>query len=217
MRFSRLKLLTSLRHTANPSCLTMGVRNQLQPDVFFCGVAKKVYIDEVIGDQGSTYFHKRAKGIRAEWLSKDDYTRLHGGEVIVKDCDACGGVNIRPKNGVNYSVHLIKRIRKTACGDIEMQDDLRTMDGKPQAVNSDGDLEDPPSEDERPATPSLGDAEMTQTSSCVVSENYQLANKRARENNPPEEDDDTIEIIYDPESDEEQDEPVAKEARIEIL
>ena len=185
--------------------------------VFFCGVGKKVYIDEVFGDQGSTYFHKRAKGIRAEWLSKDEYKKLYDGEVLVKDCDECGGVNIRPKNGINYSVHLIKRIRKTAAAEVEMEDEFTTVDGKPQVVNSDGDLEDPPSEDERPATPSLGDAEMNQASSCVVSENYQLANKRARENNPPEEDDDTIEIIYDPESDEEQDEPVAKEARIEIL
>ena len=98
-------------------------------------------------------------------------------------------------------MHLVKRIRKTAAAEVEVEDEFSTMNGKPQAVNSDGDLEDPPSEDERPATPSLGDAEMTQTSSCVVSENYQLANKRARENNPPEEDDDTIEIIYDPESD----------------
>ena len=182
--------------------------------VFFTAVGKKVYIDEVFGDQGSTYFHKRAKGIRAEWLSKDDYRKLYDGEELVKDCDACGGVNIRPKNGINYSVHLVKRIRKTAAAEVEVEDEFSTMNGKPQAVNSDGDLEDPPSEDERPATPSLGDAEMTQTSSCVVSENYQLANKRARENNPPEEEDDTIEIIYDPESDE--DEPVAKEARIEI-
>lgn len=172
--------------------------------VFFCGVGKKVYIDEVFGDQGSTYFHKRAKGIRAEWLSKDDYKRLHDGEVLIKDCDACGGVNIRPKNGINYSVHLIKRIRKTTCGDIEMQDDLTTVDGKPQVVNSDGDLEDPPSDheelDERISTPPLGEAELLQASSCVVDGSYLLANKRARENNPPEEDDDTIEMIEDPES-----------------
>lgn len=163
--------------------------------VFFCGVGKKVYIDEVFGDQGSTYFHKRAKGIRAEWLSKDEYKRLYDGEVLVKDCDECGGVNIRPKNGINYSVHLIKKVRKTAAAEVEVEDQVTTVDGKPQVVNSDGDLEDPPTEEERTSTPPLGEAEMTQASSCVVSDDYLLANKRARENNPPEEDDDTV--IYE--------------------
>ena len=125
----------------------------------------------------------------------------------MKDCDECGGVNIRPKNGINYSVHLIKKVRKTAAAEVEVEDQVTTVDNKPQVVNSDGDLEDPSSENERPSTPPVGDVEMAQTSSCVVSEDYQLANKRARENNLPEEDDDTIEIIYDPESDEEHDEP----------
>ena len=183
--------------------------------VFFCGVGKKMYIDEVFGDQGSTYFHKRAKGIRAEWLSKDEYKQLYEGKELVKDCDACGGVNIRPKNGINYSIHLIKRVRRTAAAEVDVQDELHMMDGNPVLQNSDGELEDPPSEDERPSTPPLAEAEMEQSSSCVVDGNYLLANKRARENNPPEEDDDTIEIIYDPESDE--DEPAKKEARIEIL
>ena len=186
--------------------------------VFFCGVGKKMYIDEVFGDQGSTYFHKRAKGIRAEWLSKDEYKQLYEGKELVKDCDACGGVNIRPKNGINYSIHLIKRVRRTAAAEIDVQDKLTTVDGNPQVVNSDGELEDPQelisTDEEHPSTPSLAEAELAQVSACTVSENYQLANKRARENNPPEEEDDTIEIIYDPESDE--DEPVAKEARIEI-
>ena len=187
--------------------------------VFFCGVGKKMYIDEVFGDQGSTYFHKRAKGIRAEWLSKREYQQLYEGKILVKDCDECGGVNIRPKNGVNYSVHLIKKVRKTTCGEVDVQDELTTVDGKPLIQNSDGELEDLPSEpeiEERINTPPLGEAEMTQASSCVVSDDYLLANKRARENNPPEEDGDTIEIIEDPESDIECDEPPEKEARIEI-
>ena len=172
--------------------------------VFFCGVGKKMYIDEVFGDQGSTYFHKRAKGIRAEWLSKREYQQLYEGKILVKDCDECGGVNIRPKNGVNYSVHLIKKVRKTAYGEVEVQNEFTTVDDKPLVQNCDGELEEPEHEevDERISTPPLGDAEMIQTSSCVVSDDYLLANKRARENNPPEEDDDTIEIIYDPESDE---------------
>ena len=110
----------------------------------------------------------------------------------MKDCDECGGVNIRPKNGINYSVHLIKKVRKTAAAEVEVEDQVTTVDGKPQVVNSDGDLEDPPSDNERPSTPPLGEAEMTHASSCVVDDDYLLANKRARENNPPEEDDDTV-------------------------
>lgn len=126
--------------------------------VFFCGVGKKMYIDEVFGDQGSTYFHKRAKGIRAEWLSKDEYIQLHGGAVLEKDCDACGGVNIRPKNGVNYSVHLIKRVRATAeGGEVEVQDEFRTIqDNQLLIQNHDGELVDPddvPTEDEHELVP----------------------------------------------------------------
>lgn len=187
--------------------------------VFFCGVGKKMYIDEVFGDQGSTYFHKRAKGIRAEWLSKREYQQLYEGKILVKDCDECGGVNIRPKNGINYSVHLIKKVRKTACGEVDVQDELTTVDDKPLVQNSDGELEDLPSEpevEEHTNTPPLAEAELTQVSACTVSDDYLLANKRARENNPPEEDNDTIEIIYDPDSDEEQDEPLEKKTRIEI-
>ena len=168
--------------------------------VFFCGVGKKVYIDEVFGDQGSTYFHKRAKGIRAEWLSKDEYKQLYEGEVLEKDCDACGGVNIRPKNGVNYSVHLIKKIRRTAFGEVEVEDEIRTLENKLVVQREDGDIEDPPSKDDRISTPPLGEAEMTQASFCTVSDDYLLANKRAREENLSESDEDTV-IYEEPESD----------------
>ena len=152
--------------------------------VFFCGVGKKMYIDEVFGDQGSTYFHKRAKGIRAEWLSKDEYKQLYDGEVLVKDCDECGGVNIRPKNGVNYSVHLIKKIRKTALAEIEVEDQITTVDDKPQVVNSDGDLEDPPSEPEdlnRTATEPLAEAEISQNTVYVRDDSHVNAEKRPRD------------------------------------
>lgn len=152
--------------------------------VFFCGVGKKMYIDEVFGDQGSTYFHKRAKGIRAEWLSKDEYKRLYDGEVLVKDCDECGGVNIRPKNGINYSVHLIKKVRKTAAAEVEVEDEFRTMDNKLVVQNADGELEDPPSEPEdlnRTATEPLGDADMSQISVYVRDDSHVNAEKRPRD------------------------------------
>ena len=152
--------------------------------VFFCGVGKKMYIDEVFGDQGSTYFHKRAKGIRAEWLSKDEYKQLYDGEVLVKDCDECGGVNIRPKNGVNYSVHLIKKVRKTAAAEVEVEDEFRTIDNKLVVQNADGELEDPPSEPEdlnRTATEPLAEAEISQNTVYVRDDSHVSAEKRPRD------------------------------------
>lgn len=148
--------------------------------VFFCGVGKKMYIDEVFGDQGSTYFHKRAKGIRAEWLSKDEYIQLHGGAVLEKDCDECGGVNIRPKNGVNYSVHLIKRVRATAeGGEVEVQDEFRTVQGQELVQNQDGELEDQvETEDE-----------------CDITQVDRQAEKRGREELVVGNEDDTVELV----------------------
>ena len=117
-------------------------------------------------------------------ISKDEYKQLYNGEVLVKDCDECGGVNIRPKNGVNYSVHLIKRVRKTACAEVEVEDEFRTIDNKLVVQNADGELEDPPSEPEdlnRTATEPLGDAGMSQISVYVRDDSHVSAEKRPRD------------------------------------
>ena len=166
--------------------------------IFFCGVGKKMYIDEIVGDQGSTYFHKRAKGIKAEWLSKEEYVELFNGETIEKDCDKLGGVNIRARDGSNFTVRLIKKIKATAGDEVEVEDDIRTLGNEKLREIGDGNVDF-----DLPSTPPLAETELVQASSCVVNDDYLLANKRARENNPPEEDDDTIEIIEDPESDSE--------------
>lgn len=155
--------------------------------VFFCGVGKKMYIDEIIGDQGSTYFHKRAKGIKAEWLSKEEYVELFNGETIEKDCDKLGGVNIRARDGSNFTVRLIKKIKATAGDEVEVEDDIRTLGNEKLREIGDGMVDI-----DRTYTPDLYEKEFIQTSSCVVDESYLLANKRARENNPPEADDDTV-------------------------
>lgn len=157
--------------------------------VFFCGVGKKMYIDEIIGDQGSTYFHKRAKGIKAEWLSKEEYVDLFNGEVIEKDCDKLGGVNIRARDGSNFTVRLIKKIKATAGDEVEVEDDIRTLGNEKLREIGDGMVDI-----DRTYTPDLYEKEFVQTSSCVVDESYLLANKRARENNPPEEEDDTVQM-----------------------
>lgn len=155
--------------------------------VFFCGVGKKMYIDEIIGDQGSTYFHKRAKGIKAEWLSKEEYVELFNGETIEKDCDKLGGVNIRARDGSNFTVRLIKKIKATAGDEVEVEDDIRTLGNEKLREIGDGMVDI-----DRTYTPDLYEKEFIQTSSCVVDESYLLVNKRARENNPPEADDDTV-------------------------
>lgn len=155
--------------------------------IFFCGVGKKMYIDEIIGDQGSTYFHKRAKGIKAEWLSKEEYVDLFNGEVIEKDCDKLGGVNIRARDGSNFTVRLVKKIKATAGDEVEVEDDIRTLGNEKLKEIGDGMVDI-----DRAYTPDLYEKEFAQTSSCVVDGSYLLANKRARENNPPEADDDTV-------------------------
>ena len=166
--------------------------------IFFCGVGKKMYIDEIVGDQGSTYFHKRAKGIKAEWLSKEEYVELFNGETIEKDCDKLGGVNIRARDGFNFTVRLIKKIKATAGDEVEVEDDIRTLGNEKLKEIGDGNVDF-----DLPSTPPLAEAELVQNSACAIDESYLLANKRARENNPPEADGDTIEIIYDPESENE--------------
>lgn len=157
--------------------------------VFFCGVGKKMYIDEIVGDQGSTYFHKRAKGINAEWLSKQEYVDLFNGQTIEKDCDACGGVNIRAHDGSNFTVRLIKKVKATAEDEVEVEDDIRTLGNEKLREIGDGIVDI-----DRTYTPDLYESEFVKSSSCVVDGSYLLANKRARENNPPESDDDTVQL-----------------------
>ena len=155
--------------------------------IFFCGVGKKMYIDEIVGDQGSTYFHKRAKGIKAEWLSKEEYVDLFNGEVIEKDCDKLGGVNIRAHDGSNFTVRLIKKVKATAEDEVEVQDEIRTIGNEKLKEIGDGNVDF-----DCPPTPILDEAKLVQSSSCVVDGSYLLANKRARENNSEEADGDTV-------------------------
>ena len=157
--------------------------------VFFCGVGKKMYIDEIVGDQGSTYFHKRAKGIKAEWLSKEEYIDLFNGQTIEKDCDKLGGVNIRARDGSNFTVRLIKKVKATAEDEVEVEDDIRTLGNEKLREIGDGIVDI-----DRTYTPDLYESEFVKSSSCVVDGSYLLANKRARENNPEEADDDTVQM-----------------------
>lgn len=96
---------------------------------FFCGVGKKMYCDELVGDQGSVELHRRAKGINAEYLSKEEYEQLFDGVVLEKDMDECGKVQIRATDGKNFSIHLIKQIRATADCEVVTSNRLETLDG----------------------------------------------------------------------------------------
>lgn len=144
--------------------------------IFFCGVGKKMYIDEIVGDQGSTYFHKRAKGIRAEWLSKEEYIELFNGKVIEKDCDKLGGVNIRAHDGSNFTVRLIKKVKATAEDEVEVEDDIRTINNKPLVEIDDGivDLD-------RTETEPLAEAEISQNTIYVRDDSHVSAEKRPRD------------------------------------
>lgn len=144
--------------------------------IFFCGVGKKMYIDEIVGDQGSTYFHKRAKGIRAEWLSKEEYIDLFNGQTIEKDCDKLGGVNIRAHDGSNFTVRLIKKVKATAEDEVEVEDDIRTINNKPLVEIDDGiiDLD-------RTETEPLAEAEIAQNTVYVRDDSHVSAEKRPRD------------------------------------
>nr|WP_294716020.1 hypothetical protein [Prevotella sp.] len=144
--------------------------------IFFCGVGKKMYIDEIVGDQGSTYFHKRAKGIRAEWLSKEEYIDLFNGQIIEKDCDKLGGVNIRAHDGSNFTVRLIKKVKATAEDEVEVEDDIRTIKNKPLVEIDDGivDLD-------RTETEPLAEAEISQNTIYVRDDSHVSAEKRPRD------------------------------------
>ncbi len=175
----------------------------------FCGVGKKMYIDELIGSEGSSEYHRRAKGIRAESLSMEEYLQLYYGATLYKDLDKCGMVQIRQKAGHNMSVHMVKQVRATAEGEVEVITDLvESKDG--ERLIEDLDLDG-----------LLSAADELEQERVVTDEEdlgKQQAEKRKRDEQVQQaiegNEDDTIEIIYDPESDEE---PLEKEARIEIL
>ena len=173
-----------------------------------------MYIDELRGSEGSCEFHRRAKGIRAEYLSKEEYLRLYYGETLYKDLDKCGMVQIRQKEGHNMSVHMTKQVRATAEGEVEVITDLV------ETKNGDRLIEDLDLGTLLEAADEIEQEERVVTDEEDLAEAQQKkaqAEKRKREIEKEQgNDDDTIEIIYDPESDIECDEPLEKEARIEI-
>ena len=182
----------------------------------FCGVGKKMYIDELIGSEGSSEYHRRAKGIRADSISMEEYLQLYYGATLYKDLDKCGMVQIRQKEGHNMSVHMVKQVRATAEGEVEVITDLvESKDGERLIENLDLDG----------LLSAAG--ELEQEAERVVTDEEDLEKQQAEKRKRDEQvqqaiegnEDDTIEIIYDPESDEEHDEPLPakKEARIEIL
>ena len=180
----------------------------------FCGVGKKMYIDELVGSEGSCEYHRRAKGIRADSLSWEEYLQLYYGATLYKDLDKCGMVQIRQKAGHNMSVHMVKQVRATAEGEVEVITDLvESKDGERliEDLDLDGLLSAADELEQERVVTDDEDLEKQQAEKRKRDEQVQ----QAIEGN----EDDTIEIIYDPESDEEQDEPLPakKEARIEIL
>lgn len=170
---------------------------------FFCGVGKKMYIDELRGSEGSCEFHRRAKGIRAEYLSKEEYLKLYYGETLYKDLDKCGMVQIRQKSGNNMSVHMIKQVKATAEGEVEVITDLvESKDGNRLIENLDlGTLLDVADELEREVTDEEDLAEIQ-----ARKRKRDIETQQAIEGN----EDDTVELV---ESDMESEQP----QQVEIL
>ena len=140
----------------------------------------------------------------------EEYLQLYYGATIYKDLDKCGMVQIRQKEGHNMSVHMVKQIRATAEGEVEVITDLvESKDGDRLIEDLDLGV--------------LLDAADELEQERVVTDEEDLGKQQAEKRKRDEQvqqaiegnEDDTIEIIYDPESDE--DEPLEKEARIEIV
>ena len=155
--------------------------------IFFCGVGKKMYIDEIVGDQGSTYFHKRAKGIKAEWLSKEEYIELFHGKTIEKDCDKLGGVNIRARDGHNFTVRLIKKVKATAEDEVEVEDEFRTVSNEKLKEIDDGIVDF-----DRTATEPIETNDMAQQTIYVRDDSHLSAEKRPRDDTQESSEDDTV-------------------------
>lgn len=176
----------------------------------FCGVGKKMYIDELIGSEGSSEYHRRAKGIRAESISMEEYLQLYYGATIYKDLDKCGMVQIRQKEGHNISVHMVKQVRATAEGEVEVITDLvESKDGERLIEDLDFDG-------------LLSAADELEQERVVTDEEdlgKQQAEKRKRNEQVQQaiegNEDDTIEIISDPESDNEENIQPAKIIKID--
>ena len=167
----------------------------------FCGVGKKMYIDELVGTEGSCEYHRRAKGIRADSLSWEEYLQLYYGATLYKDLDKCGMVQIRQKGGHNMSVHMVKQVRATAEGEVEVITDLvESKDGERliEDLDLDGLLS---AAGELETETAVGDRVVTDDEDLEK----QQAEKRKRDEQVQQaiegNEDDTIEIIYDPESD----------------
>lgn len=138
----------------------------------------------------------------------EEYLQLYYGATIYKDLDKCGMVQIRQKEGHNMSVHMVKQVRATAEGEVEVITDLvESKDGERLIEDLDGLLSAADELEQERVVTDDEDLEKQQAEKRKRDEQVQ----QAIEGN----EDDTIEIIYDPESDE--DEPLEKEARIEIV
>lgn len=176
----------------------------------FCGVGKKMYIDELIGSEGSSEYHRRAKGIRAESISMEEYLQLYYDATIYKDLDKCGMVQIRQKEGHNISVHMVKQVRATAEGEVEVITDLvESKDGERLIEDLDFDG-------------LLSAADELEQERVVTDEEdlgKQQAEKRKRDEQVQQaiegNEDDTIEIISDLESDNEKNIQLAKIIKID--
>lgn len=171
---------------------------------FFCGVGKKMYIDELRGSEGSCEYHRRAKGIKAEYLSKEEYLRLYYGETLYKNLDDCGMVQIRQKEGHNLSVHMVKQVRATAEGEVEVITDLiESKDGDRLIEDAAGEL--------LAIADQIDQADIETEDEADIAQVDRQAEKRAREDLVVGNEDDTVELI---ESDMESEQLENKEVEI---
>lgn len=91
--------------------------------------AKKVYVDVIVGDQGSEGAHMRMKGVPNSCISLQDYEDLYEGKTIEKNLLSFGKISLEIRNGCIKSRKAMKRALQ--CGTPLLQPQPQAMEPTP--------------------------------------------------------------------------------------
>lgn len=91
--------------------------------------AKKVYVDVIVGDQGSEGAHMRMKGVPNSCISLQDYEDLYEGKKIEKNLLSFGKISLEIRNGCIKSRKAMKRALQ--CGTPVLQPQTQVLEPTP--------------------------------------------------------------------------------------
>ena len=91
--------------------------------------AKKVYVDVIVGDQGSEGAHMRMKGVPNSCITLQDYEDLYEGKTIEKNLLSFGKISLEIRNGCIKSRKEMKRALQ--CGTPLIESRPQTLEPPP--------------------------------------------------------------------------------------